>query len=103
MNKSQETTVFSGRQKFTSAMNLRPEKCWETSNLMLYKVSHHREPPDVRLIEKVSGNLYWWVELCVPSLIRELPHFLIMNKSQETTVFDGRQKLISAMKQRPEK
>ena len=28
---------------------------------------------------------------------------LIMNKSQETTVFGGRQKLTSAMKQRPEK
>ena len=26
----------------------------------------------------------------------------IMNKSQETTVFHGRQKLTSAMKQRPE-
>ena len=28
MNKSQETTVFSGRQKLTSAMKLRPEKWW---------------------------------------------------------------------------
>ena len=28
---------------------------------------------------------------------------IIMNKSQETTVFHGRQKLTSAMKQRPEK
>ena len=27
----------------------------------------------------------------------------IMNKSQETTVFSGRQKLTSAVKQRPEK
>ena len=27
----------------------------------------------------------------------------IMNKSQETTVFQGRQKWTSAMKQRPEK
>ena len=26
MNKSQETTVFHGRQKLTSAMKLRPEK-----------------------------------------------------------------------------
>ena len=26
MNKSQETMVFSGRQKWTSAMKLRPEK-----------------------------------------------------------------------------
>ena len=28
MNKSQEMTVFSGRQKLTSAMKLRPEKGW---------------------------------------------------------------------------
>ena len=28
MNKSQETTVIGGRQKLTSGMKLRPEKCW---------------------------------------------------------------------------
>ena len=28
MNKSQETTVFHGRQKLTSAMKQRPEKWW---------------------------------------------------------------------------
>ena len=28
MNKSQETMVFHGRQKLTSAMKQRPEKCW---------------------------------------------------------------------------
>ena len=28
MNKSQEMTVFFGRQKLTSAMKLRPEKWW---------------------------------------------------------------------------
>ena len=28
MNKSQEAMVFSGRQKLTSAMKLRPEKWW---------------------------------------------------------------------------
>ena len=27
-NKSQETTLFSGREKLTSAMKLRPEKWW---------------------------------------------------------------------------
>ena len=27
-DKSQETTLFSGRQKLTSAMKLRPEKLW---------------------------------------------------------------------------
>ena len=36
MNKLQETTVCSGRQKLTSTMKLRSEKCWSTSNLMLY-------------------------------------------------------------------
>ena len=28
--------IFSGRQKLTSAMKLRPEKLWQTSNLILY-------------------------------------------------------------------
>ena len=29
MNKSQESTVFGGRQKLTSAMKQRPEKWWQ--------------------------------------------------------------------------
>ena len=33
--------------------------------------SLHREPPEVGLVEKVSGSLYWWVELGVTSLHRE--------------------------------
>ena len=28
MNKSQELTIFHGRQKLTAAKNLRPEKWW---------------------------------------------------------------------------
>ena len=36
----------------------------------------HREPPEVRLVEKLSGSLYWLVELCVPSLHREYYHTL---------------------------
>ena len=24
----------------------------------------HREPPEVGLVEKLSGRLYWWMELC---------------------------------------
>ena len=37
----------------------------------LYKVSLHREPPEVGLVEKLSGSLYWWVELGLQSLHRE--------------------------------
>ena len=36
MNKSQEMKIISGRQKLTSALKLRPEKCSYTSHLMLY-------------------------------------------------------------------
>ena len=35
------------------------------------QVSLHRDPPEVGLVEKLTGSLYWWVELCVPSLHRE--------------------------------
>ena len=35
--------------------------------------SHHRKPSEVGLVETFSGSLYWWVELCLPSL----PHSLI--------------------------
>ena len=30
-------------------------------------VSLHRESLEVSLVEKLSGTLYWWVEICVPS------------------------------------
>ena len=40
----------------------------------LYKDSLHRELPEVGLVEKVSGSLYWWVELGVPFLHREVCH-----------------------------
>ena len=30
------------------------------------------------LVEKLTGSLYWWVELCVPSLHRECYHTLII-------------------------
>ena len=36
MNKFQETTVFSGRQKLTSAMKLRPEKILDFKFNALY-------------------------------------------------------------------
>ena len=35
--------------------------------------------------------------------MKKMMMIIIMNKSQETTVFGGCQKLTSAMKQRPEK
>ena len=34
-------------------------------------VSLHREHPEVGLVEKLTGSLYWWVEQCVPSIHRE--------------------------------
>ena len=34
-------------------------------------VSLPRGPPEVTLVEKLTGSLYWWVEQCVPTLQRE--------------------------------
>ena len=71
MNKSQETAVFRGRQKLTSAMKLRPESVCRLQILCSTQVSLHRESPEFGLVEKVSGSLYWWVKLGVPSLHTE--------------------------------
>ena len=60
--------VFSGHQNLTSAMKLRPEKRLYTSNLMLYTGKSHREFPEVGLVEKLTGSLYSWAELCMPTL-----------------------------------
>ena len=68
MNKSQETTVFSARQKLTSAMKLRDGRL---KILCSIQVSLLREPPEIGLVENVSGSLYCWVELGVPFLHRE--------------------------------
>ena len=35
------------------------------------QVSLHREPPEDGVVQKLSGSVYWWVELGVPSLHRE--------------------------------
>ena len=37
----------------------------------LYQLSLHKEPPEVGLVKKLTGSLYWWVEQCVPTLHRE--------------------------------
>ena len=37
----------------------------------LYTGSLHREPPEVGLVKKLSGSLYSWVELGMPSQHRE--------------------------------
>ena len=33
------------------------------------QVSLHREPPEVGLLKKLFGSLYWWMEQCVPTLV----------------------------------
>ena len=40
------------------------------------QVSLHREPPEVGLVKKLTGSLYWQVEQCVPTLHRECYHTL---------------------------
>ena len=32
------------------------------------QVSLHRKPPEVGLVKKLTGSLYWWGEQCVPTL-----------------------------------
>ena len=59
------------------------------------QLSVHKEPPEVGLVKK--GNQKFVI---VSDTARANP---IMNKSQETTDFHGRQKLTTTMKQRPEK
>ena len=35
------------------------------------QLSRRKEPPEVGLVKKLTGSLYWWVEQCVPTLHRE--------------------------------
>ena len=57
MNKSQELTVFGGRQKLTSAMKQRPSD-GRLQRLCSIQVSLHREPPEVGVVKKLTGSLY---------------------------------------------
>ena len=44
-----------------------------------YRVSLHKEPPEVGLVEKLTERLHWWVELlCVPILHRECSQSVII-------------------------
>ena len=35
------------------------------------ELSLHKDPPEVGLVKKLTGSLYWWEEQCVPTLYRE--------------------------------
>ena len=48
---------------------------------MLYiHVSLHSEPPEVGLVEKLTGRLYWWVELCVLESATALSNYILEKK-----------------------
>ena len=50
--------------------------CWNstssTTSIKVYRnapfLTVHKEPPEVGLVNKLTGSLYWWVEQCVPTL-----------------------------------
>ena len=67
MNKSQETTVFSGRQKLTSTMNWGQKSDGRLQIWCSIQVSLHREPPEFGLVETLSVSLYGgWSWVCHP-------------------------------------
>ena len=68
IKKSQEMTVFSGRQKLTSAET---EARKAMVDFKFEQVCHHKRAFGSRVSSNVIWSLYWWVELCVPSLHRE--------------------------------
>ena len=55
MNKSQELTVFHGRQKLTSASQKSDGRRQIRCSIQL---SLHKEPPEVGLVKKLTGSLY---------------------------------------------
>ena len=75
---------------------------------------HNTAKTNVKSTNLRKNGIYWYITDVVTASIysektrlKKLMMIIIiisiMNKSQETTVFHGRQKLTSAMKQRPEK
>ena len=58
MNKSQELTVFHGRQKLTSAMKQRQKSDGRLQILCSIQLSLHKEPTEVGLVKKLTGSLY---------------------------------------------
>ena len=59
MNKSQETTFFHGRQKLSSAMKQRPEKCQVDFNFdALYRYVFIEILLKSGLVKKLTGRLY---------------------------------------------
>ena len=68
MYKSQEMMVFSGRQHWLPLWNWGQKS---DGRLQIWCSIHHGEFSLVRLVEKLTRNSYWWVELCMPTLHRE--------------------------------
>ena len=71
MNLYQETNIFWCAPDIDFRYETKARKVFVDFKLMLYTISLLREPPEVGLIEKLTGSLYWWVEQCVPTLHRE--------------------------------
>ena len=79
MNKSQQMKFFSGRQKLTSDMKLRPEKS------------------EVSLVEKLTRSFYWWVEQCVPTLCTSSPSLSALGSSESCPFSSGPSKFGSSI------
>ena len=58
MNLSQETTIFGGRQKLTSAMKQSQKSDGRLQNCCSIQLSLHKEHPEVGLVKKLTGSLY---------------------------------------------
>ena len=59
----------------------------------------------IGISDAVTTSVYWEktrLKKLTMTMMKLIIIISIMNKSQETTVFHGRQKLTSAMKQKPE-
>ena len=69
MNKLQETMFFRWAPEIYFRYENKARKVMVDFKFdALYQ---HREPPEVGLVQTFTGNLYWWVQLCVPTLHRE--------------------------------
>ena len=76
MNKSQETTVFSRCQKLTEARKVMVDFKFDGKSSWRASISW--------VSRKLFRSLYWWVELCVPTLHRDCYHTLILTPSSCT-------------------
>ena len=78
MNKHKKRRFFTCARNWLLLWNKGQKSAGRFQIWCSIQLSLHKEPPEVGLVKKLTGSLYWWVEQCMPTIHRECYHTLLI-------------------------